>query len=94
MSAGLESTQCFDETSAVLDDFVSKFASPLNKFGAFADSPELHQTLAHAELTICRIRAYYNLIQEICQQSVIVSILFTYVFLLHVYFERDRYIFL
>ncbi|KAH9588299.1 Arf-GAP with coiled-coil, ANK repeat and PH domain-containing protein 2 [Schistosoma haematobium] len=71
MSAGLESTQCFDETSAVLDDFVSKFASPLNKFGAFADSPELHQTLAHAELTICRIRAYYNLIQEICQQSVI-----------------------
>ncbi|CAH8547065.1 unnamed protein product [Schistosoma rodhaini] len=71
MSAGLESAQCFDDTSAVLDDFVSKLASPLNKFGAFADSPELHQTLAYAELTICRIRAYYNLIQEICQQSVI-----------------------
>lgn len=71
MSVGLESAQCFDDTSAVLDDFVSKLASPLNKFGAFADSPELHQTLAYAELTICRIRAYYNLIQEICQQSVI-----------------------
>ncbi|CAH8503432.1 unnamed protein product [Schistosoma turkestanicum] len=70
MSAGLDFVQCFDETSTVLDDFISKFASPSNKFEAFSDPPELHQTLAHAELKICRIRAYYNLIQEICRQSV------------------------
>ncbi|KAH8876827.1 Arf-GAP with coiled-coil, ANK repeat and PH domain-containing protein isoform 2 [Schistosoma japonicum] len=70
MSTSIECIKCFDDTSANFDDLIFKFSSPLPKFGAFSDTPELHQTLAHAELTICGIRAYYNLIQEICRQSV------------------------
>nr|AAW25570.1 SJCHGC02407 protein [Schistosoma japonicum] len=70
MSTSIECIKCFDDTSANFDDLIFKFSSPLPKFGAFSDTAELHQTLAHAELTICGIRAYYNLIQEICRQSV------------------------
>ncbi|CAH8528844.1 unnamed protein product [Heterobilharzia americana] len=70
MSAGIDLVQCFGDTPVTFDELTSKLCYPLSKFEEFSDTPELHQTLAHAELIVCRIRAYYNLIQEICKQSV------------------------
>nr|CAH8849300.1 unnamed protein product [Trichobilharzia regenti] len=66
MSAGVDFVQYFKDIPNSFDDV----SCPLNQFETFSDRPELHQTLAHAELIVCRIRAYYNLIQEICSQSV------------------------